>query len=323
MGPTTSSRRAVQGLQNQICVAYPYNKLENVRAIDESTVEAHFNAEQVVHGDVGHGPEGVSTAEVARHCAIAGSLAAALKQPSSGRKSYLAIRAKFEGSKLLQGRQQAGSVDAYADSKVKARCTSIKRSLAKAEIESHGCRLSVTFAVTNYDDMLQGLSGVEDPFPTSQGTYLPDLRYFPYGDSAAHPDHYVSTPSLEQQSIEESRNVQYLWKNAQFPGHFGATQDTQAYAIAAVSAVMAESIATLCSSPMYNLQTEVTCRRLVNASTPCIVNTRRLEEVPEKFARAGAEHPQAQVFHFTLIEQSSVGDCSMKPAIEMVALVTV
>jgi hypothetical protein len=62
--------KAANHLLDAIDVTFPYCKLTDVRQIDPATIQAHFPIEQIVKGDKGQ--SNASTAELARHMAIAG-----------------------------------------------------------------------------------------------------------------------------------------------------------------------------------------------------------------------------------------------------------
>jgi hypothetical protein len=66
----TKPSKKVDHLLDSIDVTFPYCKLSDIHQIDPATIQAHFPIEQIVKGDKGH--DGASTAELARHMAIAG-----------------------------------------------------------------------------------------------------------------------------------------------------------------------------------------------------------------------------------------------------------
>jgi hypothetical protein len=88
-------------LLDRICTSYPYCKLEDIKITSPASIIATFSPEAFNYYESGH--QGVSTGELVRHMAIAGSVACALINPDKTRRHYyLAVGGSFYGTAFFE-----------------------------------------------------------------------------------------------------------------------------------------------------------------------------------------------------------------------------
>ena len=114
LSPPFLTTSTSQTLLNRICTSYPYCKLDNIRSTSPDAITAAFSPEAATYYDLGH--KGVSTGELVRHMAIAGSVACALTNPSPGRHYYLAVGGTFYGSTFFKTPETTASATARGES---------------------------------------------------------------------------------------------------------------------------------------------------------------------------------------------------------------
>jgi len=276
-------------LQDLISVRYPYNKLEDVQVVDENSISAVFEPEQNVTGDIGYGPSATPMAELARHFAIAGSLACAMKRSQApggdSRHQYLAVRGKiFAQNKVGQDRFLDAEPPGPARIPVTAVCTKSGKVSAQAEITGLGVKLTLKYAVCSFPEDL----GVDKDT-------LPETVH----------DHYKRTPLLHSVHVNKAGDKATVQLSGlAFPGHFSQEIVTQKYAVAAICSIMTRLIHEMLDQKWFQIQ-EIgfVARRLLPAAAPCTMIS---EILPPTHASTFEDDGSLQV-RVTLTEQACDG----------------
>ncbi|WIA39700.1 hypothetical protein OEZ86_005763 [Tetradesmus obliquus] len=331
---------APRKLLSEICVSYPYCKLENCEPIGPTAVQASFPVEQAVRGDKGHSH--CSTSELARHMANAGSAACALANPKPGRYFYQPVAGTFTSQLLATysiaaiaagGSASPGALLSQPANTVSAHVASFKRGLAVADSVAHGCHLRAEYVVKPYwyvaahiCPVSSSLSSVAswsfNSLSSSGGSYSSSFDTMDEATAGC----YQATPAtkLLHASSGSSGAAAALWQGARFPGHYDLGEH---YAAPGVMAVASELTALVHGGDFYMLHCDFRVRRLVPAHVPCVVSVQRLAcggQQQQQQQHAGSscallqawvrEMPGAITYRATLREKGRV---ARKPAVEL------
>lgn len=154
---------------SKIDVTPPYFALSDIGVDERGDVVATAPIEQPFGMEIGP----ITGAEAGRHLAIAGSLAAALRQPTAGRHHYLATDAE-----IRRARKVPEHLDALA---VRARGTLIDKRTAHAIVTAETdagrpvCSLSCYYTIIPYDTMRSVFAAQQRETPPRRHNPFTDL----------------------------------------------------------------------------------------------------------------------------------------------------
>jgi hypothetical protein len=174
----------------------------------------------------------------------------------------------------------------------------MKAHLAVADMYAHGCHLRCHYLIQSYDTVY--------PASTTAATAA-DVT----SSQKAIEMHYMHTPPVRIEALS-STSVSAMWEKARFPGHFDGGQF---YAVAAVSAVCCELAGMLLGRDYCMLQATFSAKRLVPATTPCVLKVER-QELPLTLLQSVRAVPDVIAYRATLTE----ADSTAEPAVTLVLL---